>query len=520
MHPNNNIIMTGDFNVNLLQESTQAKQLLECTLDHNMLQGVTLPTRITEKSETLIDHAYVRTKADIQTDVIIADLSDHFILLTTFLNKRKKRAKQSITKRWLKDEHYDIISTMIAAENWDILRDMNAEESASCLVSKIQEILDTVCPIETKEVSKKPVNKWMTPGVTVSLITANKLYKKYKKRKSAEDRQSYKKYKKLLDSVIRKAKDIYYGIKIDNCQADSRKLWSLLNEVIDRKQCRHKMPSNFIVNGKTVQNKKNIANAFNNYFASIGKSMADDLPTVDGYEEYLRSNYIEEFFLLAVEEKEVESIMRHQQPKLSCGIDTINNRIVKSSSIALAKPMTIVINKSIEEQKVSSVFKIARIIPLYKKGAANECGNYRPVSLLSALSKILEKVICKQMMRHLNKRDLLCSNQYGFRPKSQTNHVVQKLLNFITDSSAENKVTVATYIDLSKAFDCLQYDKLFTKMRFLGFDTDTINWFKSYLSERKQVVDLEGTISSTVDMQLGVPQGSILGPILFFNLRK
>ena len=119
------------------------------------------------------------------------------------------------------------------------------------------------------------------------------------------------------------------------------------------------------------------------------------------------------------------------------------------------------------------------------------------------------------MMRHLNKRDLLCSNQYGFRPKSQTNHVVQKLLNFITDSSAENKVTVATYIDLSKAFDSLQYDKLFTKMRFLGFDTDTINWFKSHLSERKQVVDLEGTISSTVDMQLGVPQGSILGPILF-----
>ena len=90
--------------------------------------------------------------------------------------------------------------------------------------------------------------------------------------------------------------------------------------------------------------------------------------------------------------------MRHQQPKLSCGIDTINNRLVKSSSIALAKPMTIVINKSIEEHKVSSVFKIARIIPLYKKGAANDCGNYRPVSLLSALSKILEKVICKQMM--------------------------------------------------------------------------------------------------------------------------
>ena len=110
------------------------------------------------------------------------------------------------------------------------------------------------------------------------------------------------------------------------------------------------MPSKFVVDGKSVQNKKNIANAFNQYFASIGKSMAEELPTVDGYEEYLKTGFIDEFCLHAVEEKAVESIMRQQRPKLSCGIDTINNKIVKSSSIALAKPMTTVINKSIEEK--------------------------------------------------------------------------------------------------------------------------------------------------------------------------
>ena len=104
-----------------------------------------------------------------------------------------------------------------------------------------------------------------------------------------------------------------------------------------------------------------------------------------------------------MDKEDVMKIMKNQQAKLSCGIDTINNRIVKTCHKELTEPMTIVINKSIKESKVPQAFKIARIIPLYKKGAANKCGNYRPVSLLSALSKILEKVICRQLMMFLNK---------------------------------------------------------------------------------------------------------------------
>ena len=135
-------------------------------------------------------------------------------------------------------------------------------------------------------------------------------------------------------------------------------------------------------------------------------------------------------------------------------------------------------------------FKIARIIPLYKKGAANECGNYRPVSLLSALSKILEKAICMQLMYYLETDRFLCNDQYGFRPKSQTTHVVHKLLNIIQANSIKDEVTIVTFLDLSKAFDCLQYDKLFFKMEKLGFESHTIEWFRSYLSQRKQLLSL------------------------------
>ena len=133
----------------------------------------------------------------------------------------------------------------------------------------------------------------------------------------------------------------------------------------------------------------------------------------------------------------------------------------------------------------------------------------------SALSKILEKAVCGQLMSFLNQADILCDTQFGFREQSQTTHVVQHMLNVITKASVQDKVTIATYIDLSKAFDCLQYDKLFSKLYSIGFSDHTLNWFKDYLTGRQQCVDIEGETSEWVDVKLGVPQGSILGPILF-----
>ena len=142
----------------------------------------------------------------------------------------------------------------------------------------------------------------------------------------------YKTYNTVLKKVNRGAKDKYYGYRLKGADNDTRKVWSILNEVVDRKQCKHRIPNRFIINGCSIRNRKNITNAFNNYFASIG-----------------------------------QDIMKRQQPKMSCGIDTISNKVVKTCYKELAKPMTLVINKSISECYVPQVYKIDKIILPYKK---------------------------------------------------------------------------------------------------------------------------------------------------------
>ena len=188
----------------------------------------------------------------------------------------------------------------------------------------------------------------------------------------------------------------------------------ILNEVIDQKQCRKKILNSFMAGSR------NLARLLMHSTITLPQ-LEQEWPNVKGFDEYL-TQATSRFQLKQVTVDDVEKILYNQQPKLSCGLDTMNNKIVKTCQNALKKPMTMLINKSIEEGKVPSILKKARIIPLYKKGPSYISGNYRPVILLPSLSKILEMAICHQLTFYLDKSMLLCKNQHRFwgRTKQHT----------------------------------------------------------------------------------------------------
>ena len=201
-----------------------------------------------------IDHIYVNSKNKPLSFNISADISDHNILTVTVGKEKISKVRSKITRRWINQDQYNNVRLFLREEDWSGMESMNYDQAASYLVTKINEIMDIFCPVETKELSSRPINQWKTKGLSISLAKANKMFMQTKKSKvDDKGRSEYKKYKKVLDATIRTAKELHYNRRIAAAGTDGRQIWSIINEVVDRKQCRHKMPDTFRHNGLAIK---------------------------------------------------------------------------------------------------------------------------------------------------------------------------------------------------------------------------------------------------------------------------
>ena len=302
--------IVGDLNIDLLTDSKYSDILSTAMADRGFCQIINMPTRTTCNSITLIDHSYVKTKKVTTSAITTADISDHSVTLTFSDKVQVESKKQKVSKRWLTNEDYMHIKLFLREEKWGTLHKMDINTATSYLIDKINEIMDIFSPVETKEMSTRPINQWKTQGIAISLKSANKQYRQYSKDKSnIALEESYKQYRNILNKVIRKSKDSYYSARITSAGTDGRQIWSIINEVVDRKKSKHKMPNSFKVKDEIISGDKNIANAFNQYFTSIGTDMANSLPSEDSFQEFL-SFYTEDVFhIQQVEQERVSKIM-------------------------------------------------------------------------------------------------------------------------------------------------------------------------------------------------------------------
>ena len=297
---------------------------------------------------------------------------------------------------------------------------------------------------------------------------------------------------------------------------DIKKTWDIIKKMIKTKNMDETIKELWIDN-QIITDPTNIANKFNSYFTGLAQSLSMKIPPAEStFQSYLPPAPLNSLVVLPTTPNEILTINKTLKASHSAGLDDLAPHIFSPLMDILATPLSEIINCSLENGEVPLEVKTAKVVPTFKQGNKNEISNYRPISVLPFFSKFFERIMYDRLFSYINNKKLLYPLQHGFQPGHSTS---MSLLDIIQDriskSIDNNEFSIGTFLDLAKAFDSVDHNVLLTKLQHYGVRGESFNWFKSYLSDRTQRVFCNGSLSNLQQIIFGVPQGSILGPLLF-----
>jgi len=525
---NSSIYIAGDFNINLLNvnETPFSSEYFDSILAAGYIPTITLPTRLSANS-TLIDNIFTNNMSDIIAVILSDHISDHQPVLILAPDKLPKCNQKYITVRTNHEQSKRNFQETFKRKN--VLDKLNRNENADpnqnyeIIENTLVETLNECMPTKIVKFDKKKhkISPWITYGIIRSINYRNKLYRKLKQTQIDTTnyiaaRISYNKYRNALRKTITNAKTTHYKNLFDQFKFNIKKTWSIISDTLNRN--RHVLiPDTMIIDGSECSNQQIIAENFNKYFATITERNAAFLTEYENssFADYLNGNINNHFEFHTINDHITKRMINNLKTSHSKGHDGITSELFKLINDDICSSITIIINQSLNSGIFPSRLKIAKITPIHKKGSKDKIENYRPISVLPIISKIFETTIFDQITMYFKTNNMFCPQQYGYKQNSSTELAALDLTDRVVEQLNNKCIPINFFLDLSKAFDSIDHNILISKLIFYGFNTMAIRLIRNYLTGRYQYVQIDGSISHKLPLIAGVPQGSILGPLLF-----
>ena len=526
---NQEVYILGDLNINLINKQKHIPNGIKrykefCSL-YGLEQLISTPTRVTKNSSSILDHILTNSTDRVsQSGVIDTGLSDHqLIYCTRKITRTKFNSHKNITIRSLKNYSQDVYLEELNKINFpDYSKFTDINDAYSDFIGKVSLTIDKIAPM--KEIRIKNSSKeWFDEEIMEEIEKRDKLLAKFKKSRQPSDSQNYKIARNKVQGMIKKKQKNFITEKLNQNIGKPKELWKSLKSLgLSSKQ---QSSSTICLEKDGILSFDHKANAeiFKDFYSNLASDLVKKLPNppnkfgTETVREYYKNLNLEEksFAFEPTTHAVVLKLLEELNPSKSVGLDNIAGKFLKEGASILASPLTDLCNLSISLSSFPDECKVAKLKPLYKKETKTKPKNYRPISLLPLISKIIERIIHSQTQSFLDENKILYTYQSGFRKHYSTDTCLSYLTDRLRNGFEKGLLTGMILIDLQKAFDTIDHSILLEKMKCLSFSESTIRWFTSYLSNRSFIVSVGKELSSRGKLNCGVPQGSILGPLLF-----
>ena len=369
-------------------------------------------------------------------------------------------------------------------------------------------------PLKTRKIRNK-VAPWLTSQIKKQMNHRDHLKQKATRTKSQHLFEAYKIARNKTNKMVDKAKSMYFQHTIGCNKENPKKLWKSVN-LIRGKGAKATNLSSLKIEDETIIGDENIAEAFNSFFVNVGSTLAKDIPESEkSYVEYMKYFGQNTFTFSDISENDTLKLLYGQKESKASGSDKINARLIRDSAEIICSTLTKLFNRSLQTGIFPDDLKNAVVSPIYKNGDKSDCSSYRPISVLSIIAKVFEKLVYNQLISYLDKNKILSDSQFGFRKRHSTSTSLLNATNNWLLNIDKGLINGVLFLDLRKAFDTVDHNILINKLKMYGIKNSALNWFISYLDKRYQTCKVNNVKSARKTIECGVPQGSNLGPLLF-----